>query len=254
MRVSGWQVTTGVLSALCAAAPAVAQAPGRWPPDSLVNTQVYPRATPVSQVIGQMRNMTSWLGVRCQYCHIGEEGLPLERFDFASDDKRTKRTAREMMRLVEAINRDHLTRVPERPQPPLDVTCETCHRGVPRPVPLHQLMVDVASTSGADSAVRAYRSLRERYYGRAAYDFSEPSLGIAAFRLGRAGKFDEAFTLMRLNEELFPGSSVQYVFRGNIHLMRSDTAAAAEAFREAIRRDSTNQEARGRLRAIGRQP
>ena len=36
-------------------------------------------------------------------------------------------------------------------------------------------------------------------------------------------------------------------------LMRADTNAAAEAFREAVRRDTTNNEAKGRLRAIGRQ-
>jgi cytochrome c-type biogenesis protein CcmH/NrfG len=36
--------------------------------------------------------------------------------------------------------------------------------------------------------------------------------------------------------------------------MKSDTAAAVAAFREAVRRDSTNQEAKGRLRAIGQRP
>ena len=45
-----------------------------------------------------------------------------------------------------------------------------------------------------------------------------------------------------------------YVFRGNINLMRADTAAAATAFREAIRLDPANDEARGRLRSIGQQP
>ena len=248
------RVVTGCVVLVVLTGTVQAQVAGRFPPDSLINVRVIPRGTPVAQVIGQMRNFAGYLGVRCQYCHIGEEGMPLERFDFASDDKRTKRTAREMMRMVQAINQEYLTRVPERPQPALEVTCETCHRGVPRPVPLAQIMVDVASAAGADSAVRAYRSLRQRYYGQAAYDFSEPTLGFAAFRLGRARKFDEAFALMQLNEELFPGSSIQYVFRGNISLMRADTAAAAAAFREAIRRDSTNQEARGRLRAIGRQP
>jgi hypothetical protein len=34
--------------------------------------------------------------------------------------------------------------------------------------------------------------------------------------------------------------------------MKGDTNAAAESFREALRRDSTNIEARGRLRTIGR--
>lgn len=60
--------------------------------------------------------------------------------------------------------------------------------------------------------------------------------------------------MLRLNEELFPGSSGMYVFRGNIALMKNDTAAAVAAFREAVKRDSTNQEARGRLRSIGQRP
>jgi len=39
---------------------------------------------------------------------------------------------------------------------------------------------------------------------------------------------------------------------GNMALMKGDTTAAKAAFREAVRRDSTNAEAKGRLRAIGR--
>jgi hypothetical protein len=232
-----------------------AQAPGHWPPDSLINTKVIPHNTPVMQVVGTMRNITSALGVRCQFCHVGEEGMPLERFDFAKDEKPTKLVARQMMSMVEEINR-RLDTIPDHGHhgPRLQVTCLTCHRGINRPEPLESVIQDAALAGGADSATRVYRALRERYYGRAAYDFGEPSLSIAAFRLGRAGKFDEAFALLRLNEELFPGSSGMYVFRGNINLMRGDTTAAADAFREAVRRDSTNEEAKGRLRAIGRNP
>ena len=75
----------------------------------------------------------------------------------------------------------------------------------------------------------------------------------APFRLARAGKFNEALALLKLNEEQFPKSSGVYVFRGNVLLLRADTNAAADAFREAIRRDTTNFEARQRLRAFGRQ-
>jgi predicted negative regulator of RcsB-dependent stress response len=155
--------------------------------------------------------------------------------------------------MVQEINR-RLDTLPERKQDGLQVSCITCHRGVSRPVPLFTIMVDAATAAGADSAVRAYRALRQEYHGRDAYDFGESSLNIAAFRLGRAGKFEEAFALLRLNEELFPGSSGMYVFRGNVSLMRGDTVAAAAAYREAIRRDSTNGEARGRLRNIGQPP
>jgi hypothetical protein len=230
-----------------------AQAPGRFPPDSLVNVQVIPRTTPVIEVVGAMRNIAFGLGVRCQFCHVGEEGMPLERFDFASDEKRTKLVARQMMRMVQEINR-RLDTIPGRTSAGLQVSCATCHRGVSRPVPLATLLTDAATAAGSDSAIRAYRSLRERFYGRDAYDFGESSLNTAAFRLGRAGKYDDAFALLRLNEEMFPNSSGMYVFRGNINLMKGDTTAAAAAFREAVRRDPSNGEARGRLQAIGRQP
>ena len=236
-----------------APAALASQASGKWPPDSLVNVKVFPKTTPVMDVVGAMRNFAFGLGVRCQYCHVGEEGMPLERFDFPSDEKRTKLVARQMMRMVQEINR-RLDTIPGRTSPGLEVSCVTCHRGVSKPTPLATLIAEAATTAGSDSAIRAYRSLRERYYGRDAYDFGEGSLNTAAFRAGRAGKYDEAFALLKLNEELFPKSSGMYVFRGNINLMKGDTTAAEAAFREALKRDPSNGEARGRLRAIGKQP
>lgn len=243
-----------LLVVLATSAPSLeAQVAGKFPPDSLVNTKVIPRTTPVLEVVGMMRDITGGLGVRCQYCHVGEEGKPLATFDFASDEKRTKKAARQMMTMVKAINAG-LDTLPERPAQKVEVTCRTCHRGVSRPIPLSTILIEAGTGSGADSAIRAYQALRQRYHGRDAYDFSEGTLNVAAFRLGRAGKFPEATALLDLNEGLFPESSGMSVFRGNIELMRKDTAAAARNYREAIRRDSTNMEARGRLRDIGARP
>ncbi|HEY2804705.1 MAG TPA: c-type cytochrome [Gemmatimonadales bacterium] len=231
----------------------MAQALGHFPPDSLVNTKVIPHGTPVIQVIGMMRDIATSLGARCQFCHVGQEGLPLGQFDFSSDQKTNKLIARQMMRMVEEINR-RVDTLPGRETNGLHVTCETCHRGVNTPTPLSQVIIDIATTAGADSATRAYRALRQQYYGRASYDFGERSLNTAAFRLARAGKFDEAFAMLRLNAEMFPGSTGMAVIRGNVDLMKGDTSAAAAAFREAIQLDPTNDEAKGRLRSIGQQP
>ena len=230
-----------------------AQAQGKFPPDSLINTKVFPHNTPVSEVVAAMRGFAGGLGVRCTFCHVGEEGMPLEKFDFAKDEKRPKLVARQMMRMVQEINR-RLDTIPGRTAPGLQVTCATCHRGVSRPAPLATVISDAALTVNADSAIRAYRALRDRYYGRDAYDFSEMSLNSAALRVGREKKFDDAFALLKLNEELYPTSSAVYVARGNISLIRGDTTAAAAAFREAVRRDPRNGEARGRLRDIGQSP
>ena len=236
-----------------AASQLCAQGSAKFPPDSLVNTKVIPKSTPVLQVIGTMRNFTSDLGVRCQFCHVGEEGQPLAQFNFVSDEKRTKLVARQMMLLVQEANRRVDTLPGHQPDDP-QVTCATCHRGVSKPMPLSAVIIAAATTGGADSAVKAYRALRQRYYGSGAYDFGEGQLNVAAFRLGRANKFDEALAVLRLNEEFYPNSSGMYVFRGNVLLMKADTAGAATAYREAIRRDSTNNEAKGRLRDIGRPP
>ncbi|HEY4306360.1 MAG TPA: c-type cytochrome [Gemmatimonadaceae bacterium] len=240
-----------VLAALVVATVARAQTPGHFPPDSLVNTRVIPHSTPVIQVIGTMRNFSGDLGVRCQFCHIGQEGQPLEKFDFVSDEKRTKVVARQMMLMVADINR-RIDSIPAGSLARLQVTCQTCHRGVSRPASLTMLMIEAATANGADSAIRAYRALKQRYGGRDTYDFSEPSLNIAAFRLGRANRVADGLALLNFNEELFPTSSGLAVFRGNLLLMRGDTTAAAAAFHEAIKRDSTNAEPRGRLHDINR--
>ena len=230
-----------------------AQAPGHWPPDSLVNTQVIAHDTPVTQVWGMMRNIADALGVRCQFCHVGNPGDGLAQTDFISDRKRTKLVARQMLRMVQEINR-RIDTLPGRVTPGLRVACVTCHRGVSRPVPLSTLLVEAGTAGGIDSATSAYRSLREHYYGRDSYDFGEGSLNTAAFRLARANRFDVALAVLALNEQLFPNSSAMSVIRGNVELMRADTSAAEAAFREAVRRDPANDEARGRLRDIGRPP
>jgi tetratricopeptide (TPR) repeat protein len=136
----------------------------------------------------------------------------------------------------------------------VEVTCRTCHRGVERPLPLSTILIAATLAGGADSGLRTYASLRDRYYGRDAYDFGEGSLNVAAFRVARARQYADALALLDANEEMYPNSSGLSVFRGNILLMSGDTTEAAAAYREAIARDSANGEARGRLREIGRSP
>jgi hypothetical protein len=230
-----------------------AQAAGKFPPDSLVNVKVLPKTMPVTQVLGVMRNIAGDLGVRCTFCHVIKEGQPLSQADFPSDEKRTKQVARQMMLMVQEINR-RVDTLPGHTTASLRVTCGTCHRGVNKPAPLATVLVDAGTAAGADSAVKAYKALREKYYGRASYDFGEGSLNTAAFQLAQAKKFDEAKALLDLNETQFPTSSGIAVFRGNIALMRGDTTAAEASFREAVKRDANNEEAKGRLRAIGKQP
>jgi hypothetical protein len=236
------------LVASCAAAPLAAQ--GRPPqgPDTLVNTQVIPHNTPVPLVVAMMRGFTGALGVRCEYCHVEREGgAP----NFPLDDKRTKRTARLMMRMVQLVNDSTLARIPERPQPAVAVTCATCHRGLARPKPLADIVTEAVTGAGLDSAVRAYRALRDQYYGRAAYDFGEGSLNAAAQALLGLRRPDDALGVLRLNAEFFPASAGVSGQMGEAYLAKADTANAIAMYRQALQRDPNDRLARQRLRALG---
>src|SRR2546422_10045046 len=74
------------------------------------------------------------------YCHVERDG----KFDFASDDKREKRVARQMILLRASINvvlpaivgkpaGAGPTSVDGQPGAPVRVLCSSCHRGLPIP-------------------------------------------------------------------------------------------------------------------------
>lgn len=76
---------------------------------------------PASQMLPVMHLMRSALGTRCDFCHVTEG----DRFDL--DTKEEKETAREMIRMVFAINKENF-------EGRTAVTCNTCHRGQEHPV------------------------------------------------------------------------------------------------------------------------
>lgn len=110
---------------------------GKWIPAPPSNLKVLPGATTVRELMPVMKGFTQGLGVRCQHCHVykGEDPDDLNTFDFASDEKPAKVTARSMMKLLAAINSDFLKGVGEAPATgQAKVTCYTCHRGDRRPL------------------------------------------------------------------------------------------------------------------------
>ena len=122
---------TMLVAGLCLVASVTVTAQG--PPRKFTNLQVFPKDAPADVVITAMKNFTRALGVRCQFCHIGEEGMPLEKFDFAADTKPTKETARAMARMTAEINSHVSKAIPDAAAKSYQVTCFTCHRGSQHP-------------------------------------------------------------------------------------------------------------------------
>jgi len=217
-----------------ASAPLRAQAPA----DTFKNLQVLPKDISRDSLFTVMRGFADGLGVRCDFCHVAPEGTPFPKWPFQKDDKATKRKARFMLRMVEYLNGERLPELPEaakaeREDPPVQVTCRTCHRGVPVPRPLDEVLALTAGSAGTDSAVAEYGDLRKAFYGRGAYDFGEETLIAAARRRMARQDTAGARRFLALNLESFPESVRTYVALAQVAEARSDTAAALDALHRA---------------------
>ncbi|HKV25042.1 MAG TPA: c-type cytochrome [Candidatus Acidoferrum sp.] len=90
--------------------------------DQFKNLQVL-KDVPADQIFPSMQFITASLGVECEYCHVrGPHGM-----EFDKDDKKNKQTARKMMKMMFAIDKENF-------EGHLEVTCYSCHRGAADPV------------------------------------------------------------------------------------------------------------------------
>ena len=117
------------LSVAAAQTPPSAQPPFAVPPYK--NLKVFPKDITRAELLSNMKFFSQSLGVRCTHCHVGEEGKPLSTFDFASDAKDKKATARKMLAMVHRINAQDFG-VTDFGK--VKVTCFTCHRGSTKPL------------------------------------------------------------------------------------------------------------------------
>jgi photosynthetic reaction center cytochrome c subunit len=85
------------------------------------------KGIPADQLIPSMQFITASLGVECDFCHV--QGA------FEKDDKKPKQTARKMMEMMFAINKDDFDGHRE-------VTCNSCHRGSTDPVAIPAVMTE----------------------------------------------------------------------------------------------------------------
>ena len=123
--------------------------------EAFKNIQVL-KDIPAGELMPSMRYVSASLGVSCDYCHEADH--------FDSDDKPTKQRARNMMKMMFAINQDNFNGRRE-------VTCYTCHRGVAKAASIAPLssapnataQVSESSETGAAStgASRSTPSMNE---------------------------------------------------------------------------------------------
>ena len=88
----------------------------------------------VRDLMPTMHFIRASLGVRCDYCHVTE----LNKYRL--DDKPAKRRAREMIIMTRQLNEAAFNGRQV-------ITCNTCHRGSPKPIGIPQIATDFVNTT-----------------------------------------------------------------------------------------------------------
>jgi tetratricopeptide (TPR) repeat protein len=197
------------------------------------NLQFFPKNIPREELIGIMRTFCFSLNVRCQYCHASKEGVSLKDANFASDEKETKKTARSMLRMVDAINQEYIAKL-GRPAPN-QVQCVTCHHGLAKPTTMNAVLAETLEKKDIPAAIALYRDLRKKYYGDGQYDFGETPLNQLTESLLKQKKTQAAVAIMELNVEVnTPPSLWSYSLLAMSHKANNETEKAKADFQKIL--------------------
>ena len=201
-------------------------------PEKFTNLKVLPRDISRDSLVRIMRGISLSLNVRCQYCHVGGDGVSFAGVTFEKDDDPDKLKARFMLRMVDSLNRVVLPNLPGLNRAPLRIECKTCHRGSARPLLLTQQLEEVRDSSGIEAAITRYRALRQNQSTAGRYDFGEWEMNLWAERLTTRGLTTDAVAVYELNLEFFPRSGSILIALGQL-LEPTDRQKAIQYFERA---------------------
>jgi tetratricopeptide (TPR) repeat protein len=201
-------------------------------PDKFTNLKVLPKDISKAELQSMMREFAFALNVRCEHCHAEKPGGKKFEMDFAADDKEPKKTARLMIEMVAAINRDYINKVSTTP---ISVQCVTCHHGLTEPRTLNSVLAEAIDKKGIDSAVALYHDLRQKYYGSGQYDFGETSLNQLSESLLAQKKNKEAMTIMEMSfDSNHPDSVWSYHLLAMTHQANGQIDKAIADYRKVL--------------------
>jgi tetratricopeptide (TPR) repeat protein len=240
----GRSAATAVILLSLAALPA-----GTQVPDKFTNLQYFPKTISRQELLGNMRGFSFSLGVRCQFCHAGKEGNKLAQVDFASDEKDTKKTARAMLRMVDAINQEYIAKMGRTS--PVRVECVTCHHQLSIPKTMNAILAETIDKKDIQAAIALYRDLRKNDLGSGQYDFGETSLNILTESLLKQNKAKEAVAIMELNVEVnTPPSGWAYNLLAMSHVANKEVEKAKADYQKILEQSPQDEWAKKQLEQL----
>jgi Flp pilus assembly protein TadD len=107
---------------------------------------------------------------------------------------------------------------------------------------------------GFDSLSSAYRALRARYYGAAAYDFGEVPLADVGAVVEKRGNLADAVRIHVLNTEVSPASGFALRQAAGAQAALGDTAAAIASLERALTLNPNDGQAKRSAEALRKKP
>lgn len=220
-----------------------------WP-EKPENLQVFPKDWPGSRLRAPMMGFTRALGVRCSYCHKGEEGQPLNTYDFASDENPNKERAREMLRMLGSIN-NHLDKIEPSGEKRVNMWCHTCHSGRPKPTTLAEELEETYRAKGLDAALAHYNRLKDEYYGKGVFNFeSESTLNRFGYAMLGNEDADSAIRIFQFNAETFPESANVWDSLAEAYMKAGQIQLAITNYRKSLELNPENTNAVNMLKKL----
>jgi tetratricopeptide (TPR) repeat protein len=241
-----------IVAALVLIGPVSARTPQPEKPWKGKNLKYFPKDIPRDQLTQRMREFSFALGVRCQYCHAGGNGITFDGVDFPSDEKTPKKKARAMLHLVDTVNRTLLADVPSRAEPRVEVACVTCHRGLPLPKTLQTTLLEIVKKDGVAPAVARYRELRRDDMVSGRYNFDEWEINELARRLAAANDTASAVAILEMNGEYYPKSAAIDFQLGELHRMRGERDKALQSYHAALDKEPEHEGAKHRIEEMAK--
>jgi len=132
-----WGTSLCLLLAIAGAlaqSPSPASAGSKLAEEEFKNIQAL-KGIPANQIIPSMQFIAASLGVECEFCHVAHAN--------EKDDKKPKVTARKMIEMMMAINKDNF-------EGHREVTCYSCHRGSTDPAATPIITDDEPRAAGGE--------------------------------------------------------------------------------------------------------
>lgn len=115
---------------------------------------------------------------------------------------------------------------------------------------LSEQLGETYRAKGIEASLTQYSELKEEYYGKGAYKFTESALNGLGYQLLGSKNLDGAVKAFELNSEEYPKSGNVWDSLAESYMVKGDMKKANKYYRKSLKLDPDNQNAKDMLKKL----